>query len=178
MELLLFSIPTNAYLSLISSQKRFSGASDEAISRTIDNALGLPRGTPAVIRDPEDGSALTISDSIPDGLTLDAKPAATADSTGGNGIGAAAAAAGGGGGGEASKWRESGNAAVSQDPLPRQRPEEVFYGSNENGKPINAGSGTNGSGGSGGGVGGGNSIGSSGSGGGGAKEFRGELLKF
>ncbi|CAM9870390.1 unnamed protein product, partial [Hapterophycus canaliculatus] len=56
----------------------FAGASDEAISRTIEIVLGLPRGTPAVIRDPEDGSALAVSDSLPDGLTLDATLAAGA----------------------------------------------------------------------------------------------------
>ncbi|CAM9259694.1 unnamed protein product [Ectocarpus sp. 12 AP-2014] len=50
----------------------FAGASDEAITRTIEIALGLPRGTPAVVRDPEDGSALAVSDSLPDGLTVDA----------------------------------------------------------------------------------------------------------
>lgn len=54
---------------------RFSGASDESISRTIDNTLGFPIGSPAIVRDAEDGTVLAISDSIPDGLTLDATPA-------------------------------------------------------------------------------------------------------
>lgn len=52
----------------------FAGASDDSISRTIDNALGFPMGTPALFRDTEDGTVLAISDSIPDGLTLDATP--------------------------------------------------------------------------------------------------------
>ena len=101
---------------------RYSGASDAAISRTIDNALGLPRGTPAVVRDPEDGSALAISDSIPSGVTLDAKPAAAVAIPG---AAAAAAAARGGNGvmgdppafidGKKSKWHDGGGSGKGSD---------------------------------------------------------------
>ncbi|CAM9733625.1 unnamed protein product, partial [Ectocarpus fasciculatus] len=73
----------------------FAGASDEAITRTIEIALGLPRGTPAVVRDPEDGSALAVSDSLPDGLAVDAA--------------AVPAGGGGGGGGDRRRAESSGN---------------------------------------------------------------------
>eukprot|EP00903_Cladosiphon_okamuranus_P016293 g15025.t1 len=164
----------------------FAGASDESITRTIEIALGLPRGTPAVIRDPEDGSALAVSDSLPDGLTLDATPAAATAAV-------ATAVLGGnvGEGGHATKFGTSsskqvggrGGAGDGSSLLGRQRSEDAFYGSSEN-------SGNNSSSHSsrkslqGGGD--GSSIGNSDPGGGGggegrggaAQEFRGELLKF
>lgn len=138
---------------------RFSGASDEAISRTIDNALGLPLGTPAVIRDPEDGSALAVSDSLPDGLILDATPATSFASNY-----------------AAPKWDQTGG----EDSRPQRGLEtsqqrssdDGFHGENENDK--NGGAATA-NGGREGGGGGGSSGGSSSNR---AKEFRGELLKF
>eukprot|EP00752_Nemacystus_decipiens_P014392 g12801.t1 len=151
----------------------FAGASDESIMRTIEMALGLPRGTPVVIRDPEDGSALAVSDSLPDGLTLDAAPAAGAAAVATAVLGSSSSkqiGSGGGGGGDDS--RSEG-----------RRSEDGFYGSHENGNSSNrksllGGGGSIGSsspgvpgGGGGGGHGGGG-------GGGAAQEFRGELLKF
>ena len=147
---------------------RFSGASDEAISRAIDSALGFPRGTPAVIRDPEDGSALAISDSLPDGLTLDATPVKPADalsSIGGGGLGIAM-----------SKLHKRGGGAVDESSaLPRS--DDGFHNSSENATLLkgNANGGSGGDGGSGSNEGGGNNGRGAG---GGAKEFRGELLKF
>ncbi|CAN0067004.1 unnamed protein product [Ascophyllum nodosum] len=146
----------------------FSGASDEAISRAIDSALGFPRGTPAVIRDPEDGSALAISDSLPDGLTLDATPVKPADalsSIGGGGLGIAM-----------SKLHKRGGGAVDESSaLPRS--DDGFHNSSENATLLkgNANGGSGGDGGSGSNEGGGNNGRGAG---GGAKEFRGELLKF
>lgn len=122
--------------------------------------MGLPKSTPAVIRDPEDGSALAISDSLPDGLTLEAKPA-TFQQTG------ALNQVGGGGLGISlqSKWQARGD-----EPSASARSDDGFHGSSENGKLLN-GSKANG------GDGGDDSAGDNSSGGG-AKEFRGELLKF
>lgn len=71
------TLPPAVYLcpAYVAACNRFVGASDDSITRTIDNALGFPSGTPAVVRDSDDGTVLAISDSIPDGLTLDATPA-------------------------------------------------------------------------------------------------------
>lgn len=106
---------------------RFSGASDEAISRAIDNALGLPRGTPAVIRDPEDGSALAISNSIPDGLTLDAKAAVVSKAE----LGGMA------GKGGASHWKGD-NGSQSGGPADGRRSDDGFHGDADSGKAPGA----------------------------------------
>lgn len=158
---------------------RFAGASDDSIMRTIEIALGLPRGTPAVIRDPEDGSALAVSDSLPDGLTLDATPASGAAAV-------ATAVLGGnaGEGGSATNWSSSskqvGGGGGDDARSGGQRSEDGFYGSSEN---RNSGSHSNPKSVHGGGGGGNGSIGNSRPGGGegrggAAQEFRGELLKF
>ncbi|CAM9601085.1 unnamed protein product [Scytosiphon promiscuus] len=178
----------------------FAGASDEAISRTIEVVLGLPRGTPAVIRDPEDGSALAVSDSLPDGLTLDATPAAGAAVVASGGLGGGS---GGGGGGDSSysvsssktaRWNEGGDkngqgsgggeggpgsGEGSKPPrLNRQRAEEGFYGGSEYGSNGSSG-GSNEKGAQDGTAGGAGGSGGAGGGrGAAAQEFRGELLKF
>lgn len=108
---------------------RFSGASDEAISRAIDNALGLPREAPAVIRDPEDGSVLAISNSIPDGLTLDAAAAVVRKArAGANGT------VGNGGG---SSWPHD-KGAPSGSTAGKQRSEDGFHGDADSGKAPGA----------------------------------------
>ena len=174
---------------------RYAGASDESITRTVEIALGLPRGTPAVIRDPEDGSALAVSDSLPDGLTLDATAAAATAAV-------ATAVLGGnvGEGGEPKKWGGSssgsgkhvgGGGGGDDSRSGRRRSGDGFYGSSEIAGNSSGNSHSNRKnlrGGGGGGGGGDGSIGNSGPGGAGAgsgdgtggaaQEFRGELLKF
>lgn len=154
---------------------RFPGASDEAISRTIEIALGLPRGTPAVIRDPEDGSAVAVSDSLPDGLTLDATPpeAGTAP--------VATAVLGGSGGSSTSISKRRGESRSPKFERHKSEGGGGFYGgtesssnSNHKGNDGGIGIGSGGNARDGGGGGSGNSERA----GGAAQEFRGELLKF
>lgn len=157
---------------------RFPGASDEAIMRTVEVALGLPRGTPAVIRDPEDGSIVTVSDSLPDGLSLDATRSEAGMAP------FATAVLGGSGGGSSCSSKQSGRSR-SPTAFDRHKSEGGggFYGGTESGnhsnlKGVDVGSSsggstaTSGNARDGGGSGGGEAAG------GAAQEFRGELLKF
>lgn len=134
-----------------------------------------------MIRDPEDGSALAVSDSLPDGLTLDATPAARSAAVAtvvlGGGVASSKQGGGGHGGGGGDSSRPSG-----------RRSEDGFYGSSENGNNSSsshsnrknpygaggAGDSSIGNSGPGAGAGGGPGEGR----GGAAQEFRGELLKF
>lgn len=124
-----------------------------------------------MIRDPEDGSALAVSDSLPDGLTLDATPAAGAATVATAVLGGNVSPSkdiGGGGGG----------AGGDDSRLGRRRSEDGFYGGSENG---NSGNHSNRkslhhAGGDGGSSGGGGAAAEGR--GGAAQEFRGELLKF
>ncbi|CAM9246064.1 unnamed protein product [Choristocarpus tenellus] len=51
----------------------YPGASDASISRGVDLALQIPTGTGVIVRDPQDGSVLAISDSLPDRLHVNAE---------------------------------------------------------------------------------------------------------
>ncbi|CAM9831414.1 unnamed protein product [Discosporangium mesarthrocarpum] len=55
--------------------ERFPGASDASIVKGIGVALHLSSGEEVIVRDPQDGSVVAVSDSLPNGLELQAERA-------------------------------------------------------------------------------------------------------